>query len=147
MKAIMTIIICLFVSSLPAQNLIVPAPQSQEAIARHFEDLADETNSLDLYYSAACHWSLAGDHENAFRCLFFLAKNGFCELEWLENEDDLLPLRSTPIWRLVILHVKSNIKEKKSAQLKIPVQSKADKPENADVQSEDTSDTGMNDKH
>lgn len=132
MKALMTIIIFSLACYALAQDNSFAQPLDLEATARYFEELADEEDSLDLYFTAACYWALAGDHENAFHCLFYIAYNGFCELDWLEEEDDLGALRSTPNWRLVILHVKSNLKVKAANQRKNRIKSEIQKAKGPD---------------
>jgi len=147
MKALMTIIVCLFIGSLQAQDLLLEKasyhqPQSMKAIAIDYEYLADENNSMDLYYTAACYWALAGNNQNAFRCLFYLAKNGFCELEWIEKEKDLEKLRTTPTWRLVILKVKSNIKERDAAIEEMKAAPRAEQPDPKEILNSAVGDIG-----
>lgn len=46
-----------------------------------------------VYYSAACHWSLAGELEEAFSSLTKSIENGLYEKAWIENDEDFANLR------------------------------------------------------
>jgi hypothetical protein len=57
------------------------------------------------YRAAACY-ALAGDRERAFAELGVAATNGFAELEWASEDDDLASLRSDPRWSPFIERMK-----------------------------------------
>jgi len=46
-----------------------------------------------VYYSIACHWSLAGELDKSFTALAASIENGLYEKEWIEEDEDFLNLR------------------------------------------------------
>ena len=48
-----------------------------------------------VIWNAACAYSVAGDYENAFDCLERAIELGIANRRWLENDDDMDPIRST----------------------------------------------------
>ncbi len=47
-----------------------------------------------VYYSAACHWSLAGELDKAFKALTEAVENGLYEKDWIEHDDDFANLKN-----------------------------------------------------
>ena len=78
--------------------------------AELFESLARQGSFSDFYFNAACYWSLAGEKEQAIRCLELAADDGFRFLDWIINEDDLSGLHRYKGWRKIINKVEANKK-------------------------------------
>jgi SagB-type dehydrogenase family enzyme len=49
-----------------------------------------------IYYSTACHWSLAGELDKAFTALSASIDNGLLEKEWIQQDEDFNNLREDP---------------------------------------------------
>ena len=110
------IMLCVLCLGLSAQEVADPYDYQQEIIvmpslseqARAYEHLAESFTDSDLYFAAACLWSQAADYANAFRCLHFAARDGFHRLDWLEQDQDLAPLRSNLAWWELARKVRCN---------------------------------------
>lgn len=64
-----------------------------------------------VYYSAACHWSLAGELENAFNSLTKSIENGLYEKDWIEQDEDFANLRDDKRYDELISFLDEKIEE------------------------------------
>jgi serine/threonine protein kinase/Flp pilus assembly protein TadD len=54
-----------------------------------------------LLYNAACTFSMLGEAEQALSTLERAVKNGYCDKEWVERDNDLDPLRETARFKAI----------------------------------------------
>ena len=76
--------------------------RSREWAARAVAIDPDETTIL---YNVACNYALLEDYDQALDCLEKAVRNGFGHTEWIENDPDLVPLRSLPRFQALIQHM------------------------------------------
>jgi adenylate cyclase len=66
------------------------------------------------FYNAACNYSLAGEVENAIRCLEKAITSGMAQRDWIEHDSDLDPVRQHP--RFQALLSRMNLADKCSGE-------------------------------
>lgn len=78
-------------------------------LAQTFEQMGYELSDPIFFFTAACHWTLYGDNESAFYCLYKSISLGFDKVEWLSQEPDLASLKTTLAWWDVMRRAEANL--------------------------------------
>ena len=70
--------------------------------------LEGQPDSFATYYNVACAYSVLGDVDDALRMLDHAVRHGRGNLEWIERDPDLDPLRSDPRFNDIVNRIRTS---------------------------------------
>ena len=68
--------------------------------------VAEDPTDTGTLYNVACLYSMDGKREEAMTYLEKAVANGFAQKAWIENDDDLNPLRDMPRFKALLAKMK-----------------------------------------